>query len=711
MFYPVPNGSVYEIPDNCFGFIYKCNVPPQGYGVSTIDGRLAKTEVFERHEIDEENVWVRPKVESYYQRRRETEKEYQKKDPKYVDEVCQKIRQREWKRRILGIWFHNYNPKKKIVELVYITGANYFYITYWKFQGKYMDFRIPDMEWWYVARYIETDPCALGGNELTKRKNGKTARVGCWLYERMSKPPKAKHGGLQSKSDLDAADVMKKAIVQPWQKLPDFFRPIYDTLKGDAPPELIFSHTSRKGASTNEVRSEEDALDNWIDYRSSDTSAYDGPELYAYVADEAGKTKKPTSIKDRQQVVRYCSEIDYVMTGKHWYTTTVELDDDEVEDDEFFKMTQMSNPLVRDDNGFTLTGLYTIFLPAHKGMNFDRYGFPDEDRSLKLILNTVQKYIDEGLTREAASFKRKNPINIKWAFAIDAKDSLYDPELIQTQIDKCSWGEGFTEYGDLVWVDGKEFWIEKRDANGNILKDEQGTDILIPNSLYWVPNVKGEFEKVKGWLPAKQNDVYEKNGNIFPNQSYAYRGGADPFRYDKTKDKRRSNAAGFIYQMDDISQNQEFNDTFVLRYCKRPNSTRLANIAMLKMSWWCGCQMLFERNVNHWKEHFNQWKCNGFLMWMPNEVEPGVYTGGSGAGSLIQTLCNYTEAEINKNSSKVYFITLLTDWLKFKVDDTQKFDEAMAAGIALIAVKGKKYKLPNQQSRNIEDILPYRKAS
>jgi hypothetical protein len=229
--------------------------------------------------------------------------------------------------------------------------------------------------------------------------------------------------------------------------------------------------------------------------------------------------------------------------------------------------------------------------------------------------------------------------------------------------------------------------------------------------LYWVKNVKGEFEKVKGWFPAKQNDVYEKNGNVLPNQSYAYRGGADPFRYDKTKDKRRSNAAGFIYQMNDISQNQEFNDTFVLRYCKRPNSTRLANIAMLKMSWWCGCQMLFERNVNHWKEHFNQWKCNGFLMWMPNEVEPGVYTGGSGAGSLIQTLCNYTEAEINKNSSKVYFITLLTDWLKFKVDDTQKFDEAMAAGIALIAVKGKKYKIQNQATQRIEDILPYRKAS
>jgi len=36
----------------------------------------------------------------------------------------------------------------------------------------------------------------------------------------------------------------------------------------------------------------------------------------------------------------------------------------------------------------------------------------------------------------------------------------------------------------------------------------------------------------------------------------------------------------------------------------------------------------------------------------------------------------------------------------------------MGAGITLIAVKGKKYKKPNeQQARKIEDILPYRKAS
>jgi hypothetical protein len=134
---------------------------------------------------------------------------------------------------------------------------------------------------------------------------------------------------------------------------------------------------------------------------------------------------------------------------------------------------------------------------------------------------------------------------------------------------------------------------------------------------------------------------------------------------------------------------------------------------ILKMAWWCGGQVLFERNVNHWKEHFSQWQCNGFLMWLPGEVEPGVFTGGSGQNGLVQTICNYTEAYINEFYRNVYFKWLIDKpygWLGFKVEDTQKFDGPMAAGITLLAVKGKRYAIPNQQVRSIESIMPMYKA-
>jgi hypothetical protein len=49
-------------------------------------------------------------------------------------------------------------------------------------------------------------------------------------------------------------------------------------------------------------------------------------------------------------------------------------------------------------------------------------------------------------------------------------------------------------------------------------------------------------------------------------------------------------------------------------------------------------------------------------------------------------------------------------WLGFKVEDTEKFDEPMAFGITMIAVKGKKYVLPKEQNKKVESILPYNKA-
>jgi hypothetical protein len=133
---------------------------------------------------------------------------------------------------------------------------------------------------------------------------------------------------------------------------------------------------------------------------------------------------------------------------------------------------------------------------------------------------------------------------------------------------------------------------------------------------------------------------------------------------------------------------------------------------VLKMAWWCGCQVLFERNVNHWKDHFAGWDCSGFLMWLPGEVEPGIYTDGQ--GNVVQTICNYTESYINEHHKKMFFKSLLeqeTGLLGFKVDETKKFDEPMAFGFVLIAVKGKRYIRREEMERNVEDLLPYNKAS
>lgn len=655
-------------------------------------GEIEPTDIFKRSDDPEEQYWERVPLPADYNEKRRKESERQRLDKTFVDPYLEDIRTKEWRRRLCGVWFWNHG------KLIYITGMHFMYINWWKFQGKYNSYRRPDRDSFYVTNYCIEDPFCLGENEIMNRKSGKTARAGIVEYDRTSRLENH-HGGIQSKTDSDAEEVFKKAIVHPWKKLPHFFRPTYDLMKGDDPgEELRFFATSRRGEKAL-LEEPEDALDSFIDFKSSDESAYDGPELHTYISDETSKTKKDVSIIERQNVTRMCSEIGGEFVGFHYYTTTVEIDEDEEEHPEFQELTAMSNPLDRDENGRTLTGLYTYFRPSYQSIFFDKFGEPDEERAKTYLLNTRKKLEQEGKLRKLSSFKRKQPMTFKEAFSVDGEKALFNPELVNEQYDFVSWNNNITEKGDLLWVGGMPFQIEK---------EVNGKKVLELNKLYWQPNPNGHFEKIKDWWPKDPNKVYENNGQFLPNNSFAFRIGCDPFKYDKTKDKRRSNCVAYAYQMpDDLDPHNIYNDSPCIWYDYRPESTRLANEAVVKMAWLCGCHVLFERNVNHWKTDFTGWNCAGFLMWMPGEVEPGINTDGK--GNVTQMICNYTEAYINEHIKKVLSKKLMgkeSGWLGFKVEDTQKFDHVMGFGFTLIAVKGIRYRRIESYVMDINDVMP-----
>lgn len=703
MINPITNGSFIDIPDNAFGYIYRCYIPPIGYGVNVMTGELEETDILKRSDIPEDQYWERIPLPFDYKARRKKEKDVQRIDKLYVDQYLEDFRVKDWHRRLCGLWFWRYNPIKKESECIYITGQQYIYINWWIYQGKYMDYHEPDRETFHVALYCQEDPVCLGLNELTQRKSGKTGRSGCVAYERTSRLANH-HCGIQSKGDDDAQKMFKKAIIHPWRKLPDFYRPIYDLMKGDDPNELRFFATSRRGAQAEEEEAEE-ALESFIDYGAADASVYDGPQLETYISDETGKTRREVSVKERARVTREASEVSGEIIGFHWSTTTVEVEEGEEENVEFQELTNESNPLNRDENGMTISGYYTFFQPCYKYMYFDKYGFPDEERAKVFVLNRRKKLEEENDLRGLSSYKRKKPMTFKEAFAVDGLHSLFNPELIQEQLDEISWGKARTERGNLEWRDGYKMERPVVKPNG-----EMGYEL---NQIIWKPTPYGRFEKVIGWWPRDANKVFKNNEKFLPNNNYAMRVGCDPFKYDKTKDKRRSNCAAFAYQIkDELYPDDVYNDMATLRYSFRPESTRLANEDILKMSWLCGCQVLFERNVNHWKRDFQDWNCEGFLMYLPGEVEPGIVTDGR--GTVTQMICNYTEAHINENIKKVFFKTVMSKdkgWLGFKVEDTQIFDEPMAYGFTLIAVKGKKYSKPNSTRMDIKDIMPLRKAN
>lgn len=490
------------------------------------------------------------------------------------------------------------------------------------------------------------------------------------------------HGGIQSKSGIDAKQVFSKTVIAFFKKLPDFFRPVYDKSKGITPAsELRFFQTTRKGRNAEAVLEGEE-LESWIDHGTSEPFHYDGSKLNTYIMDEFGKTME-CNVWDRWNVVRYCLDQDGHWVGKALLTTTIEEMENGGENGK--KIWDCSDPLNRNDNGRTASGLYRFFLPAFDTTFFDKYGIPKTEEAKEYYLKERAGLQND--PRALSSHIRKNPFDINEAFRIDGDRCLYDSMKLNYQLDSISYKQNLTTRGNFVWENGEPFTKVKFEKSWN-----------------------GRFEVA--YLienPEAANAVVCRNGRYFPNNNFSFAIGCDPFKYDAVKDNRRSDCAAFVFKKNDpLNASNPYNNAFVCYYRHRAQTTALSNEDVLKMAWYYGCQVLFERNVDHWRDYFRHKACEGFLMKLPGEKDYGVYTDGMKV--IHQMLADYTEAYINEHIEKVYFKRLLEEWLLFDLGETTKYDTAMAAGFTLIAARDKSYIRKIDDTKDVSNYFRMHKA-
>src|ERR1700677_935959 len=105
MFEVIETGTLVEIPDNSFGYVYKCYVPPIGYGRNIVTGKIEKTDIWKRSEDPLEQYWERRDLPSDFKEKRKKEEDRQRFDPMFADPYLEDIRVAEWGRRLRGIWF------------------------------------------------------------------------------------------------------------------------------------------------------------------------------------------------------------------------------------------------------------------------------------------------------------------------------------------------------------------------------------------------------------------------------------------------------------------------------------------------------------------------------------------------------------------------------------------------------------------------------
>ncbi len=666
-----------------------------------------------------EQYWRRYELPEYF-----SEVEYDREGNAILTSNQRKYALEQVRRCKDGFWFMNNGIK------TFITGKNYFYLQWWKLENDvYPDYRDTDRRYFLFLNHWENISHCLGVVRGKKRREGATSQATSnIIYECIFF--RNSFCGLTSKSEKDAKTAFTTMIAFGYRQLPVFLKPKQLNNK-DSVTELVFAHKSvtTKGGSGATIDSDTGHRSK-VDYRAPGKNAYDSGRLSRLLADEMGKWSVENPASEFLAIVSKTMIQGVKRVGFCELPSTV----NELTKGggaEFKKIWDLADVKKYESEGRTPNRLVRYFTPAFDGFVgfIDRYGMsvidePNEAQYKYLVENFIGvgdlKESDirlgargyllnnrknlEGTALEEEI--RMNPFDEREMFMSSLIGCIYNSFKLNEQSQWLTWNTQYIERGNLVWENGIEYYKEKKLENGEI-------DITV-NKLLWVSHPKGKYEKVVGWMPKESNNVYQQNGNFFPNSSYSIRIGCDPFKYDKTKDNRKSNCAAYAYQMEDLlNSNYPYSDMFVMRYAERASTTDIANEDVLKMGWFCGCQVLIERNIGiEPKKFFQKKKCGGFVMYLPDEVEYGVYTDGK--GNVVQSLCGYTEAYIEKNISKVYFPELISEksgWLGFEVGDTQKYDDAMASGFCLIAVKNKKYLKPTEHILNIESVLPLNKAS
>jgi len=417
MYEKIEGGTIIDIQG------LKCNLPPDGYVYNIITKQLEFRGIYERDKNIIEQYWKRIPMPSWYADTMKKWDEFDKKkkddELEFYDERLEEFKRQEWDRRLNGFWYMNNGVP------TYLTGLHYLYLQWWSIDIGYPKFRMPDLEKFYFMEYCIQDPLCMGMLEVTKRRFGKSFVAGLFVTEYTTRT-KMTNGGIQSKTGSDAKKFFAKTVVNPFRRLPKFFRPEYDMSLGVNPKsEMRFQKTNVRGKKAEE-NVDKDELGSVIDHQSADTVAYDGQKLHRYVADECGKTTE-VNVYDRHEVVRYCLLDDEgQIIGKALYTTTVEkltTEKDGVQD-AFKLLWEESNQEKRQDNGTTSSGLYRFFMSAKRTRNFDDFGHPDEEKTLAQIL--ADRDTVKNNQRALSARIRKEPLTIDEAFSTDSDKCIFN---------------------------------------------------------------------------------------------------------------------------------------------------------------------------------------------------------------------------------------------------------------------------------------------
>jgi hypothetical protein len=666
MFNPIENGTCINVQG------LDCWIPQEGYVFNVSTKKFEYRGVYSRSDDVTQQKWERTPLPDWYKETLKKWKAYDKKkkddDPEFYDERLEEYKKQEWDRRLNGYWFMNHGKP------VYLTGTHYMFLQWWQIDIGYPKFRIPDLEYFYFQLYCIEDPECMGMLEITKRRFGKTFRGGLFLYEYITRT-KMTNGAIQSKTGNDGKKVFSKAVISPFKKLPKFFRPEYDMSLGITPKtEIRFQQTNVRGAKAEDGLDKEE-LGSMIDWGSADTIHYDGQKVQRYFGDEWCKTTE-VNVYDRHEVIRYCLVDDEGrIIGKALYSSTVErLDTDRDGIQQAAKLLwDDSDQMNKGDNGRTPSGLYRFFMTADRAKNFDDYGFPDVEKTVKEILadRETVKHNPRSLTKRI----KKEARTIEEAFSEDDDGCIFNAIKINAQKAYLK-NNPITHWRYIHYYRSLETqkvcWMDV---------DPKKTE------LYW--------KTLSLPKPGQENKIRVENGTKMPGRSEDGVIGVDGYSNTQGGKEYGSKLSGWIFLKFDI-RDPENTGLFIGHIYGRPNEKDDMHNQILLAGEYHGFPIFYEFVADDYYTYFKNRGRLGYLPKFPkNSIDPvklkkdkdgkerhrGFPTTPFALTKQNDAMMTYVE----HHSEKIFYEELLDDLPKFRPFKRTPFDRTVSAMITLVS--------------------------
>lgn len=469
---------------------------------------------------------------------------------------------------------------------------------------------------WFIDMGART---CYGTNQPKHRRDGATYRAQCIKYEVMTRFTDAR-GGTQSMDESHSRKAFQEKFIQPWKKMPFFFKPKHS---GSTNPvsKIVFEEATKKSKNSGVTISTADGLNVWIDFATTAKRGYyDGDKLRFLHLDEEGKTIEE-DVSARWQVVKQslATGNGAKISGFSPSTSTVG-EMSKQGGDSYFRICQDSHFHDRDAvSGQTKSGKFNLFIPAYDGLEgfIDEFGESIIDDPKYPILNSEGRKVSVG-AKSFLSTKLKNLLD------------KGDPESIE------KWHEEMRLY-PTKW---RDCWISSASDSGFNIKilseriqqlemDERLQPVTgnfewdIPfKSVKWIPTPTGRWEVSLVLDSSLANKWVEIDGVKYPRYPDGFVASADPFRFTKTDGRRKSNGGGAVFQKRNLIVDPEGTpkekwktNRFVADYDFRASDKIGYAEDMLKQCIYYGAMMYPEINVPDIWERFVEWGFGGYLLY------------------------------------------------------------------------------------------------